>query len=191
METQSPGIIKTFSGANFLLGKPAVVRKGEFQFISVKSLMGRSKDSPHRGQIQFADPGKGINYLFLLELELQFIRYVLPFATSASSEMEAKRCCTLFREMVKGHDAGFHVPLSFLRNLEVNDIAGCDQLHKNYHVIHLGNSIAFGAKIGDLYFFKKWVWFTGQYLRFYFAGKITQKSAKKCGWMKFICPELP
>ena len=92
MESYAVHIVILESRSHLLACEPALVAASEFQFVAIFLSLCRAHDRRNLGQFHLAYASQLVIYLLLFCLQLLGVGQVLPFASTAHSEMLAKRC---------------------------------------------------------------------------------------------------
>ena len=128
---------------HLLFGEPAFVGERKLQLVAVEARFFRAQNGTKFRKFYLPDAGEVVEYLFLLVLELLFVRQTLPFASSAHAEMAAERLHTQGRFFIElyGHRFGVMVLLAF--HLQIDYIARHYIRDKYYQFIHFSHGFAF------------------------------------------------
>ena len=73
-----------------ITGQPAFVGTSKVELVAVFLRLDTAQDGMELRQLHFADTRQLVVHLLLLKLELLFVRQVLPFATTAHTEVGAE-----------------------------------------------------------------------------------------------------
>ena len=117
MESDAVHVVILESRSHLFACEPALVAASELQFVAVFPCLLRTHDGRNLGQFHLAYASQLVIHLLLLGLQLLGVGEVLPLATTAHSEMLAKRSRAYLTILYKADDLRLTIAVLLLLNL--------------------------------------------------------------------------
>ena len=113
METDSVHAVERFAGLHLFFRQPFLVRKGKLQFVTIKLCMLGTQDRQDFFHLNLANTGQVVDNLFLFVFQLSFVGQMLPFTSTANTEMFTERNRTFFCILMKCNRFPFSITVLF------------------------------------------------------------------------------
>ena len=129
----------------------AFIGASEVEFIAILSCLDASQDGAELWQFNFADTCQLVFHLLMLRFQLLVIGQVLPFATSADTEMLAERRFTYLTIFNKSHHFALGKGVFLTSDLYVTNIARNTERYEDHQVVPMQQTFALSGNSLNFY----------------------------------------
>ena len=156
MESGGVAVGEILARRELLVGQPAFVREGIFEFVAVGPYLVGADDGHNLGKVDLGDARQHVDDLLALAFELKLIGQMLPAAAAADAEMLAAGLDSDIAGTNHPDNMALGERFFLLVELDVDDVAWHGEGDEDNHVVDSRKGVAFGCDVGNLYIFERW-----------------------------------
>ncbi len=146
MESQRRRRLDLVCAGYLLVGKPAAVGEGKFEFVAIVLRCCRAQARPYLGQLDASYAVELVGHLLRLLPQLLVVGQVLPLAAAANAEVRAERLDAHRRALDEPHRTPLHVTAVPLDYPYVHHVARHGHRHEDHLLLVSTHGLALGGK---------------------------------------------
>ena len=155
MEPDAVHVVVSVTGCHLLTGEPSFVTASKLQFVSIFQGLHTAHNGAERRQFHLSDAAQLVFHLTLLGLELCAVGQILPFASTAHSEMLANGHLPHLTIREESHHLAFTITMLLFLQLNVHNIPGYTKGDKHHHIVNTCQGLALGSHVCNGYSLQK------------------------------------
>ena len=135
MEADGRGVLHQRLVFQLLAGQPTLVRTTIIELIAICLRMYRAHDGTEFRQRYFSDACQLVKHLLLLELQLLFVRQVLPLTSATHTKVLTERCRAYLTIINEAYHFALGKAVFLATNLNIAYIARHTKRYKHHQIV--------------------------------------------------------
>ena len=140
-------------GRYLLFCQVAFIRTTKVELIAVGLCLYTAEYRTKLRQLNLSNTSQLVVHLFLLVLQLFLVWQVLPFTSTADTEMLTERSCAYITIFYKANHFCLHETVLLATHLQVNHVTWNRPGYEHHHIVDPGKALTFCGHVCDGYIF--------------------------------------